>query len=760
MALDLGTLVAKVKVDDSDLGNKSKGWSAWGGTVASTFGNLAASGIQAAGDMLGDFIAEAAVASDATDKFRKSLEFAGLDTSAIDALTASTQAYADETVYSLTDIQSITATLASNGIAGPDALAKALGNLNAVAGGNAETFGRVGQVLGQTAGAQKLTTENWQQLAEAIPGAAGPLMDALLNAGAYTGNFRDAMAEGQITAEEFNAAIQQVGTDPIAVEAAKSTETFEGAAGNLAATIQGKLVTALGAVKGPVTDFVSAFASFIGNIEQWTPVLAGVGAVILAALAPAIWAGVVAVWAFTAALLANPITWIVLGIGLLVAGIVWLIQNWDIAVSFITTIWGGFMDWLGGVIDGFLGWWNGVWSAVSQFFIDVWNNVASFAQGVWSGIAGFFRSVWQGVTDVWNSVWQGLVDFFTPIVDFIAGLIRFYVEMWVNIFLVLAAVLVTVWQGISDFAIAAWNGIVGFLSPIITGLVDFIVGYFTSLFNFWSGVWNNIVSFVTGAWNAVVSFLQPAVSALVAFVTSYFTALWNTWQTIWTNVSSFLSGIWNGIVSFVSGAVNSVVGVVSGAVNTVQSVWNSAWSQVSSFLSGVWSNISNAVRSGVDGVVSTVSGLWGRVMGFFSGAGSWLYSVGRNIVEGLANGIGSMVQTVINSISNVVNGAIDWAKSTLGIASPSKLFRSFGVFVGEGLALGLQDEQDSVDAQMRKLVEAPPVHAPDAGSWDVSGSGGFGRSVVKNITYIAAEHQSLTSEEALYAALGSPRVKD
>ena len=44
------------------------------------------------------------------------------------------------------------------------ALAEAAGNLNAVAGGNAETFKSVGMVLTQTAGQGKLTTENWNQL--------------------------------------------------------------------------------------------------------------------------------------------------------------------------------------------------------------------------------------------------------------------------------------------------------------------------------------------------------------------------------------------------------------------------------------------------------------------------------------------------------------------------------------------------------------------------------------------------------------------
>ena len=56
-------------------------------------------------------------------------------------------------------------------------------------------------VLTQTAGQGKLTTENWNQLSDAIPGASGKIQQALKEAGAYTGNFRDAMADGQITAQ-------------------------------------------------------------------------------------------------------------------------------------------------------------------------------------------------------------------------------------------------------------------------------------------------------------------------------------------------------------------------------------------------------------------------------------------------------------------------------------------------------------------------------------------------------------------------------
>lgn len=688
MALDLGTLVAKVTVDDGDFDKKADGWTQKGAGVASAFGNLAANAISEVTQMLTQYVGEAATASDATDKFKKTLEFAGLDNSQIDALTKSTQEYADQTVYSLSDIQTITAQLTANSIPGADGLAMALGNLNAIAGGNAETFGRVGSVLTQTAGAGKLTTENWNQLAEAIPGASGALQNALLNAGAYTGNFRDAMAEGQITAEEFNAAINQVGTDPIAVEAAKSVTTFEGAAGNLSAAIQSKLVAALDAVKPAITGFQNGIADVINNLDQWTPVLAGIGAVILTVLGPAIWAGVTAVWAFTAALLANPITWIALAIGALVAAIVWMATNWDTVTAWVSDVWGGFIDWITGVIDGFVEWWNGVWTGVTEFF----------------------ASIWQGVVDVWNAVWQAIVDFFTPIVEFIAAIIQVYVDIWVNLFLIFAAVLKTIWDAISAAAIWVWEQISSFLTPIIVG----------------------IVTFLTTTFNAVASW----------------------WSSVWGAIAGFFGSVWQGMVDFFTPIINTISSVISSVINTISGIWNSVWSGISSFFGGIWDGMVNAVSTAVGTILDTVKSIWDQIMGFFSGVGDWLYDVGSDLIQGLINGISDMIGGVIGAIGDVVNGAIDWAKNALGIQSPSKVFRQFGIYVGEGLVDGLQEMQEPVTDEMDRMLTVPAISDPNAYGTDAPAAG------TKVVNYYAAPNATFDAEEELITALGSPRVRD
>lgn len=205
--------------------------------AGSFFGSALASGVGAVAGEFKSLGAEAIESSDSVQKFQSTMKLGGFGKSEIKATTKEVQDYANKTVYDLTTVSNTTAQLAANGVKGYMNLTEAAGNLNAQAGGNAETFKSVAMVLTQTAGAGKLTTENWNQLADAIPGASGVLQAAMKKNGAFTGNFRDAMEKGQISSDEFNKAITQLGMNDGAKKAAASTSTFEGAFGNLQANI-------------------------------------------------------------------------------------------------------------------------------------------------------------------------------------------------------------------------------------------------------------------------------------------------------------------------------------------------------------------------------------------------------------------------------------------------------------------------------------------------------------------------------------------
>ena len=239
---------------------------------ASAFGNFmggaALKGVTALWDKVSSFGSAVMDMSDSTDKFVSTMNFAGIDTSNVEKASKAARDYADRTVYDLGTIQNTTAQLAANGIGDYTGLTEAAGNLNAVAGGNADTFKSVAMVLTQTAGAGKLTTENWNQLADAIPGASGKLQEAMKANGAYTGNFRDAMEKGEISADEFNQAIMQLGMSDVAKEAASSTKTMEGALGNLEAAITGGLTDAFNLIKPAVTGALTEAGDRISQFSQ------------------------------------------------------------------------------------------------------------------------------------------------------------------------------------------------------------------------------------------------------------------------------------------------------------------------------------------------------------------------------------------------------------------------------------------------------------------------------------------------------------
>ncbi len=346
MQAKLDTLVLK-NLDTSNVDKLSSLKIGIGAGIAQEAVGMITSGIS-------ELSSEAISSVDALTKFEDTMNFAGFDAKKIQIAKDAVKKYASDTVYDLTTTANTVAQLAANGVKDYTGLTMAAGNLNAVAGGNADTFKSVAMVLTQTAGAGKLTTENWNQLANAIPGASGKLQEALRNNGAFTGNFRDAMEDGKISALEFNKALMDLGNDPVAVEAAKSTKTFEGAIGQMKANVVetfanilqtigiDNLTGAINLLGSVVQTAMQPFLWFFTELKAGNPLLEFflgiIGALTIGfiaykvvvdgiSLATKIWAGYQSL--LNAAMTANPIGLIIAAIAALVALVAIAITYWD-----------------------------------------------------------------------------------------------------------------------------------------------------------------------------------------------------------------------------------------------------------------------------------------------------------------------------------------------------------------------------------------------------------------------------------------------
>lgn len=525
------------------------------GAAAGAVGGLVSAGIGMAVDAIGDLTGDIIEASDSADKFKSTLNFAGLDTGTIDALTASTQTYADQTVYSISDIRNVTAQLAANGVQGFDKLAEAAGNLNAVAGGNAETFSSVGMVLTQTAGAGKLTTENWNQLADAIPGASGKLQEAMQKNGAYTGNFREAMEKGEISAEEFNQAIMDLGMTDAAKEAATSTSTIEGAMGNLEASVVGVGTTILDQFKGPLTSGISMLAQgisglsgvFTGLVQTIGPILSQIGTTFQTAFKPVV--GIVqsqllpALQPLMSALqnLSNAVLPVVMSAIQTIAPI-------------LSTITGQIMS---------------TATQIARFLTPIINNVAQIIQTVLPAIQVLFQ---QSGTMIMGNI-QAAFSFIQSVIQSVMNVISSIIST------VLALVQGDwngVWNGIKDIASNVWNGIgniikagVNLIKNLVSNALNLIKGIFESIWGAIGGTvsswWNNITSSVSNGVNSMMSFITSIPSRIMGVFSGAGSWLLSAGQNI-------IQGLINGITNAIGGAISAVKDAVSNVIDAAKGI--------------------------------------------------------------------------------------------------------------------------------------------------------------------------------------------
>lgn len=482
----------------------------------SAIGGLAVKGVTALWDTVRGFAGDVVNMSDSTDKFMNTMSFAGIDTKAVQAAAKETRKYADATVYGLDDIQNTTAQLAANGIGNYMELTEAAGNLNAVAGGNADSFKSVAMMLTQTAGAGKLTTENWNQLADAIPGASGKLQEALLKNGAYTGNFRDAMSKGEITADEFNKALMDLGMTDVAKQAATSTSTIEGAMGNLEAAVTGGLTDAFNLFKPAVTGGINAAATAVTNLAQnGTQGL------------QTFFTQVKDTGAFNALQTAA-----------------------QSAGGGLQSLWTGIMAVVNAMTGG---------QPAGTSFGNVLNAVATAAQtvGGWLKTAGDWISRNTDLVTPLVAAVGGAVAAVTTAMR-IAAVAQAMLNavMAANPIMLVITLIAALVAGLTYFFActntgkAVWSSFTGFLSGCVRGIIGFfsglgstIVNIFNSAANGARNAWNGVVGWFRGLPGSIAGFFGNAGSILYNAGASIISGFLNGLKSMWSNVTGWISGI-------------------------------------------------------------------------------------------------------------------------------------------------------------------------------------------------------------------------
>ena len=633
---------------------------ALGSFVGNLAGNLVSGGIQAIGGIFAGMTGDIIDASDSLDKFKQTMSFAGKSDKEIAAVTASSKKYADQTVYDLNTVLNTTAQLGANGVKNYDQLVQASGNLNAVVGGNADTFQSVSMVLTQTAGAGKLTTDNWNQLSDAIPGASGKLQEALKKNGAFTGNFRDALEKGQISADEFNKAIMQLGMTDTAKKAATSTKTIEGAIGNLQASFVSVGNDLLNGIKQPLTDAISFIANTVPQIQGMiggmfkglssdTTIgsLGGVFQSLFDSIKGVDLSGIIGQFQSIGTTISNVFS------NLDFSGLQNLVSQ---IIPAVVAGFGSFMNVAKPAIDGVVTAFGNFWNAIQPIISAIGDMLVPAFKILGGYLGGFFSGVMSVVSTLFNGLAKA-AEFLTPAIQWVSGVFQSLAPVFQ---------MISTWIGKLQGSFSAMSGIFSTVGKIFGSVGGSIGNAFSAMGSKLSGIFNSVKSAFTGVGNTMRS-IGGSIGQIPAQIVRFFSGIGGKIAAPFSSVKSLVVGKFGGIGSAIFNAFGNVgsigLNVVKGIARGITSGLGFIKGVISSFVGNTVSFIKKLFK------IHSPSRLMRDEVGTFITQGIAVGMVDNKAMTAIDKSATGVTSGVLNSFTGLNNPAINGSLTTTGAFS-------------------------------------------------------------------------------------------
>ena len=224
--------------------------------------------------------------------------------------------------------------------------------------------------------------------------------------------------------------------------------------------------------------------------------------------------------------------------------------------------------------------------------------------------------------------------------------------------------------------------------------------------------WEPISAFFIGFWEGLINEIQPLIDIFMdifSFLGPIFTAIGNAIGEVINWFSELLSPIKLTNEQFES---CKSAGVSFGSV--IGKIFMSRFN----LLINLFKTLKEKIGDAWDLIMSLpdkIALIPSKIKEFFTGENGLLtmfINFGGDIVEGLVNGLKKRCNELKDSILELGSNVCSWFKSKLGINSPSKVFKEFGINTISGYQLGIDRTQGSVLDSMSKFADKVTKNAP------------------------------------------------
>lgn len=310
-------------------------------------------------------------------------------------------------------------------------LTETVNKMLTVSGATATEAGSALLQLSQAFNKGKLDGDEFRSVMELMPNAADAIAKKL---GVTRGELLKLAPQGKITAQVMREAFADIANE-VDNKFGKTTKTLSQAMTvlkNNATQTFGEINKQLG-----ITSALSKAIIFLGeNMKALAVVLAVAGAALLVAFGPTLVAAISsaasAVWAFTAALAANPIGLLVVGITAAIAAITvfgdeiavtadksvtlkdmfrtafaYISDAAGVAAEWIKSVWNTAIDWVNSKTEG----WGEQFRNVGNFIVKAVKGYVNFVIASWVGAFNAIKVIWDKFPDVMQYVFASVVNF-------------------------------------------------------------------------------------------------------------------------------------------------------------------------------------------------------------------------------------------------------------------------------------------------------------------------------------------------------------
>lgn len=343
----------------------------------------------------------------------------------------------------------------------------------------------------------------------------------------------------------------------------------------------------------------------------------------------------IAQWAFNSAILANPITWIVVGIAAVVA-------------------------------------------ALTLFFTKT-----KTGRQMWANFVNWLKNAWNGLSQAATKLWQSVLKSLQPIIKQLQVLWKQFQVFFI-----------AMWNLLKPVVMPVFNFIRQYITTVMRNIMTVIKTMMNIIKISFSTGWNALTIIVRTVWDIIRTIISTSLSVITGLLKAGTALMRGDWSGAWNAIKGVTSSIWNGITSVINTAMNGLVNIVRTMMNGMKNVFISIWNGIKQIFQNNISFIKSVThvdlgaqgRAIMNSFLSGLKGAWESVKSFVSGIGNWikahkgpisydeqlLIPAGQAIMSGLNGGLTtgfSDVQDNVSSmagvISDQVTGIMDKAQNAL-----------------------------------------------------------------------------------------------